>query len=127
MFWVLGYVQLWLADPQEDPEQSIIDLGSSLLYLAAPLYCTYCTKEAKLAWLFDYLCKIHLGPFLLLSSTWEGIGKISPRSVKTTVLKTICFAYLFQVEGHTDTEKQQAHEMRFKVHSGYRVLPDVQS
>lgn len=39
-------------------------------------------------------------------------GKISPKSMKTTVLKT--FAYLFQADGHTDTEKQQAHEMRFK-------------
>lgn len=120
-------MQLWLADPKEELKQSMLDLGSSFLYLAATLYCTYCTKEAKLAWLFDYLCKIHLDPFLLLHQPGEAKEKVRSRSVKTTVLKAISFAYLFQVEGHTDTEKQQAHETRFKVHSGYRVLPDVQS
>lgn len=124
---MLEHMQLWFVDLKEELKQSVIDLGSSLLYLAATLYCTYCTQEAKLACLFDYLCKIHLDLFHLLPSTWESKGKISPRSVKTTALKTISFAYLFQVEGHTDTEKQQPHEMRLKVHSGYRVLRDVQS
>lgn len=76
---------------------------------------------------FYYLCKTHLVAFLWLPSTWGGKGKTRPRSMETTVLKTVCFAYLFQAGGHTDTEKQQARETRFQLYSGWRVLTDAES
>lgn len=115
-FWVLEHnVQLWLADPQEELKQSVIDLESSPLYLAATHTVITAHKRSS-----GMAFRLSLqNPFGSISSTTINLGgkrKISPRSVET-VLKTISSAYLFQVEGHTDTEKLQAREMRFKVHS----------
>lgn len=64
--WMPEYLQLWLADPKEELKQSVIDVWSSPLYLAAPYtlltvlkrpsWHSSLTISAKSIWIhfFDY-------------------------------------------------------------------------
>lgn len=111
------HLQLWLADPQQERKQSRIDLGSSAPHLAATY--TVVTVLPRPSW-HGFLTALQnpFGSVSLTTIDLGGKGKTRPRSVETTVLKTISFAYLFQVGGHTDTERRRAHEARSKLRSG---------
>lgn len=106
------HLQLWLADPQQERKPSRSDLGSSALRLAAS--STAVTVLQRPSW-HGFLTALQnpFGSVSLTTIDLGGKGKTRPTSVETTVLKTISFAYLFQVGGHTDTARQQAHEAPF--------------